>query len=40
MAKTYEAMMKAKGADEAYMAEATKKMQQINAAYEMIKASR
>ncbi|MHC3995214.1 TerB family tellurite resistance protein [Thiomicrolovo sp. ZZH C-3] len=33
-------LMKAKGADEAYMAEATQKMQQINAAYEMIKASR
>ncbi len=33
-------LMKAKGADEAYMAEATRKMQQINAAYEMIKASR
>jgi len=33
-------LMKAKGADEAYMAEATRKMQQINAAYETIKASR
>lgn len=33
-------LMKAKGADEAYMAEATKKMQQINAAYESVKASR
>ncbi|MBD3800743.1 MAG: TerB family tellurite resistance protein [Campylobacterales bacterium] len=30
-------LMKAKGADEAYMAEATKKMQQINAAYEAVK---
>jgi DnaJ like chaperone protein len=33
-------LMKAKGADEAYMAEATQKMQQINAAYETIKVSR
>ena len=33
-------LMKVKGADEAYMADATKKMQQINAAYEMIKALR
>lgn len=33
-------LMKAKGADDAYMADATKKMQQINAAYEMIKAAR
>jgi DnaJ like chaperone protein len=33
-------LMKAQGADEAYMADATKKMQQLNAAYEMIKASR
>ena len=32
-------LMKAKGADEAYIAEATKKMQEINAAYEMIKAA-
>ncbi len=30
-------LMKAKGADEAYIAEATKKMQEINAAYEMVK---
>lgn len=33
-------LMKAKGADEAYMEDATRKMQQINAAYEAIKASR
>jgi len=33
-------LMKARGADEAYMADATKKMQQLNAAYETIKASR
>jgi len=33
-------LMKAKGADEAYMAEATRKMQQINAAYETVKAAR
>ena len=33
-------LMKAKGADEAYMADATRKMQEINAAYETIKATR
>jgi DnaJ like chaperone protein len=33
-------LMKAQGADEDYMAEATRKMQQINAAYETIKAAR
>lgn len=33
-------LMKAKGADDAYMADATRKMQEINAAYEAIKASR
>lgn len=33
-------LMKAKGADEAYIADATKKMQEINAAYEMIKAKK
>lgn len=33
-------LMKAKGADEAYMADATRKMQEINAAYETIKAAR
>lgn len=33
-------LMKAKGADEAYMQDATRKMQEINAAYEMVKASR
>jgi DnaJ like chaperone protein len=33
-------LMKAKGADEAYIQDATRKMQAINAAYEAIKASR
>jgi len=33
-------LMKAQGADEDYMAEATRKMQQVNAAYETIKAAR
>lgn len=33
-------LMKAKGADEAYIADATRKMQEINAAYEMIKAKK
>lgn len=33
-------LMKAKGADDAYMEDATRKMQEINAAYEIIKASR
>ncbi len=33
-------LMKAKGADEAYIAEATQKMQAINAAYETIKEAR
>jgi len=33
-------LMKAKGADEAYMADATRKMQEINAAYETVKAAR
>ncbi len=33
-------LMKAKGADDAYIADATKKMQEINAAYEMIKAAK
>lgn len=33
-------LMKAKGADEAYIADATRKMQEINAAYETIKAQK
>lgn len=33
-------LMKAKGADEVYIADATQKMQEINAAYEMIKEAR
>ena len=33
-------LMKAQGANEDYMAEATRKMQEINAAYETIKAAR
>ena len=33
-------LMKARGADEAYIADATRKMQELNAAYEMIKAQK
>jgi len=41
LVKTYHPdLMKAQGADEDYMAEATRKMQQINAAYDTIKAAR